>query len=210
MTRRRIGTLALGLLGAATLAITAYGSDPVQKGSDSGMAVEGTAEGAAALPAPASAPPAAEAQAASVPAQAAPTPRGSVARATFTSAVVDREPQDSLESLGNDHREVAFFSELRGLEGQTVTHRWEHAGEVAAEVPIEVGGQRWRAYSTKRLDPSETGEWTVSVVDASGRVLETDSFEYRRAAPASGQAATPETAETAEIAPEAPPAAPQP
>jgi len=115
--------------------------------------------------------------------ESAARPAGRIARATFTTAVVDREPSDSIDALDTEQTEVAFFTELRGFTGQTLIHRWEHGGRVVAEVPVEVRGPRWRAYSTKQLDPAETGEWTVSVVDASGQVLESASLEYRETAP---------------------------
>jgi hypothetical protein len=46
-----------------------------------------------------------------------------------------------------------------------------------------VGGPRWRVYSSKELDSSWLGEWTVSVIDAYDRVLRKDAFQYTRAAP---------------------------
>ena len=48
-------------------------------------------------------------------------PPGRIARSTFTNDVVDREPVDSLDSLWNYHPRVFFFTELHGMEGQTVT-----------------------------------------------------------------------------------------
>ena len=62
------------------------------------------------------------------------------------------------------------------LEGQTVKHVWRYNGEVMAEVPFSVGGARWRAYSSKRVFPGAEGRWTVSVVDASGNVLNESSL----------------------------------
>jgi hypothetical protein len=119
----------------------------------------------------------------------APQPGGHVARAAFTTAVVDREPQDALEQLGNDVRSVSYFTELRGLAGETVTHRWELDGTVMAEVAFEVDGPRWRVHSSKRLDPTQLGVWTVSVIDSQGRVLSQQSLRYvaagREGAPAS-------------------------
>jgi hypothetical protein len=103
---------------------------------------------------------------------------GRVERASFTTGVVEREPQDTLTSLGNDHVQVLYFSEIRDAEGDTVVHRWEWNGQVMAEVTFEVGGPRWRIHSSKSLDPSWLGEWTVTTVDSSGRVLQTDTFLY--------------------------------
>ena len=106
---------------------------------------------------------------------------GSVARGAFTTAIVDREPQDNLESLPNDHTMVYFFTELKDLAGQKVTHRWEYNGQVMAEVSFDVGGNRWRIQSSKNLQPIWLGEWTVTVVDAEENVLATHKFDYTAA-----------------------------
>jgi len=60
-------------------------------------------------------------------------------------------------------------------------HRWEHNGEVLAEVPFEVGGPRWRVYSSKNLDPLWLGEWGVRVIDGMGSEISLDSFTYSKA-----------------------------
>ncbi len=99
---------------------------------------------------------------------ASPVPDARVARAIFTTGIVDREPVDELAELPADAGEVYFFTELRGLEGRTVSHRWEYEGRVMAEVPFAVGGDRWRVYSVKTMSPALVGKWTVMVVDESG------------------------------------------
>lgn len=104
-----------------------------------------------------------------------------VARAVFTTSVADREPADQITSLKNDVQQVYFYTELTGLEGQSVAHKWEHAGEVKAAVTFDVKAPRWRAWSSKNLDPSWTGEWTVSVVDASGATLAQAKLMYEAA-----------------------------
>jgi hypothetical protein len=132
-----------------------------------------------------------------------------VERGVFTTAVVDREPQDSLDTLSNRSREVFYFTEIREAPGQTITHRWEWNGKQMAEVSFEVNGPRWRVHSSKRLDPNWVGEWTVTVLDSADRVLSSESFTYTDA----GAEAVPAT-EVGEEAPapgeETPPAAPQP
>ncbi len=103
---------------------------------------------------------------------------GSVARATFAQSVEDREPVDKIEKLTNDNSKVYFFTELRGMKGQSVTHRWEHAGEPRAAVTFNVGANRWRVWSSKNLQPEWTGTWTVTVVDEEGNVLEEKNLNY--------------------------------
>jgi hypothetical protein len=69
------------------------------------------------------------------------------------------------------------------MEGRTLRHRWEFDGQVMAEVPIHVSAPRWRAYSSKRLLPGQTGTWTVSVVDDADRVLRSETLGYELATP---------------------------
>ena len=67
-----------------------------------------------------------------------------------TTAIAEREPQDSITEISSDLTRIFYFTEIREMAGETVIHRWEFGGEVLAEVPFEVGGPRWRAYSSKR------------------------------------------------------------
>jgi len=123
---------------------------------------------------------------------------GSVSRATFTSGIENREPTDKLTSINTSQGEILYFTELRDMAGQSVIHRWEHGGKIFAEVPFKVGGNRWRVYSSKKLDPSWTGPWKASVIGANGETLSVSTFNYE-AAPEKAQAAP---AEAAPAAPE--------
>lgn len=133
---------------------------------------------------------------ASSPAAAQPLPAktaGTVARAQFTSAVQDHEPVDKLTTLTNDKIHIVFFTELKDLANQKVTHRWEYNGKVMSEVSFDVGSERWRVFSSKTLDPSWTGEWKVSVVDGNGGTLGANTFTYEAATakPAAAEPAAP-------------------
>lgn len=145
--------------------------------SGPGLAEEATAP-ASEAPSPA---------AAAAPAEQ-PRAAGTVTRAAFTTAVADREPVGSINKLTADTSKVYYFTELRGMAGQTVTHRWEYNGKVMAEVPFTVSGPRWRVYSSKNLQEDWTGEWKVSVIDQAGGTLAVNTFTYEK------PAAAPETA----------------
>ena len=118
------------------------------------------------------------------PANSAPVPliAGQVTRAVFTSNVKNHEPVDNISTLSNDITRICYFTEIRGMAGQTVVHRWEYKGKVLLEMPFKVGSSRWRAYSVKTLDPSWLGEWKASVVDASGSSLSVNTFTYMKKA----------------------------
>ena len=109
--------------------------------------------------------------------------QGKVARAVFTSEIIDREPANDLTDLSNSSNRIYFFTDLRNLTGQIVTHRWEYNDAVMAEVKFKVGNApRWRVYSSKNLLPEWVGVWTVIVTDENEQTLETSVFNYTQAA----------------------------
>ncbi len=103
-----------------------------------------------------------------------------VRRALFTSGpqATAREPVDTVERLSNAHVGIFFFTELHGMQGGTLTHRWEYEGEVVSEVSFYVKGERWISYSFKQLDPTRVGQWRVSILDDSGNTLRTETLHY--------------------------------
>ena len=156
---------------AMTLALPAYAADPAK---------------------PAEAPAAAAAATSQAPAAA---PSGTVARAQFTTAINEREPADSVTNLSNDQTRIYYFTELKGFEGQKVTHRWEHDGKVMHEQAFDVSSPRYRTYTSKTFDPSWTGDWKVSVIDGSGATVSASTLSYTKAeaSPAPAPAAQPAT-----------------
>ncbi|RBO80071.1 DUF2914 domain-containing protein [Marinomonas aquiplantarum] len=106
---------------------------------------------------------------------------GSVARAQFATDVVDREPIDDIGDVVKVEygaiQRVYFFTDLRDMSGSEVTHHWTLDGEDMADVSFEIGGDRWRVWSSKRLMPGFDGHWRVDVV-RDGEVLESHSFHY--------------------------------
>lgn len=112
----------------------------------------------------------------------------SVSQAQFTTAVSNREPADNITTLDNSHNQVTFFTVLNGATGQTITHRWQYQGQTRSEVKFEPKANHWRVWSTKTLLPGQTGTWTVQVVDGSGNVLASKTFDYTAAAGAAPNA----------------------
>lgn len=68
------------------------------------------------------------------PTAAAAAPTGEVKRAQFCSGVAEREPMDELATLAAPAEKVFFFTELVGMAGKTVTHRWSLDGQAMGEV----------------------------------------------------------------------------
>ncbi|HKV97485.1 MAG TPA: DUF2914 domain-containing protein [Gammaproteobacteria bacterium] len=120
--------------------------------------------------------------AASVAATAPAAATASVSQAQFTTAVNNREPADNISTLDNSHNQVFFFTALKDAAGQTITHRWVYNGQTMAEVKFEPKANHWRVWSSKMLLPSQTGTWTVEVVDGGGNVLTSKTLDYTAAA----------------------------
>ncbi|MGH8657543.1 MAG: DUF2914 domain-containing protein [Gammaproteobacteria bacterium] len=120
--------------------------------------------------------------------QSATTPRTSdsahVPRALFTGAIKGGEPTDAegpvILSRGKSGKSLYFFTELRGLKGKTVTHRWEYQGQTMLTIPFKIGSDRWRVYSNKSLPTKMTGPWRVIVADSTGAVLAAKEFHYQK------------------------------
>lgn len=154
-----------GILGILAFVLTAHAADDAMPDGAKGVTAE-TTESAAPATAPVT---------------------GTVARAAVTSGIENHEPVDSVTKATTDTGKLYYFTELRDMDGQKVIHRWEHNGEVMAEVPFEIGGPRWRVFSSKNLLPSWTGDWKVSVVTANGETLSTNTFTYNPAPESSAQ-----------------------
>ena len=97
--------------------------------------------------------------------------QGTISRAQFTSAVLDREPVDEVTSIDSGTGSVFFFTEFRNFEGTTASHRWIYNGEVKFELSFKIRGSRWRVYSQKTLPPEWLGDWKVEIVTEDGTVL---------------------------------------
>ena len=104
--------------------------------------------------------------------------RGSVSRATFTTAIVDDEPTDYREEIENSVPVVYFFAELDGMAGQTATHRWKYGDTVMAEATIAVKSSRFAAWSSNKMPPESTGLWTVEVLNGKDEVISTHILSY--------------------------------
>jgi len=104
--------------------------------------------------------------------------KGSIARAQFTTEIQNREPVDQVLAIKNDITTVYFFTDVRHMEGRTVTHNWEYNGQIIAKKKFKIKGPRWRIFSKKELQPSMTGKWTVIVRDDQGWPLTVSIFHY--------------------------------
>ncbi|MGB5465585.1 MAG: DUF2914 domain-containing protein, partial [Sedimenticolaceae bacterium] len=99
------------------------------------------------------------------------TAPGSVTRATFTTAIEDGEPIDFQSEIENSVLEVFFFTEVEGVAGQSITHRWKYGSEVMATAEFDVKDDPEKVWSSQKMRPEWTGAWEVEVVAGSTKSL---------------------------------------
>ena len=105
-----------------------------------------------------------------------------VARVQFAARMQGLEPGPPIHlpirlSQGQG-RTIYFFTELHGLSGRSVLHRWEWNGRMMQERQLHPASQSWRAYTTMTITGDRRGSWRISVVDATtGKVLAARRFE---------------------------------
>jgi hypothetical protein len=98
-----------------------------------------------------------------------------VKRAVICSGVSNHEPTDSLTMIPPTMNKVFFFTEIAGLEGKTITHRWLKDGAKVADVRISVATNRYRCHSSRSV-AGKSGNWSVQVLGEDGEKLVERSF----------------------------------
>lgn len=105
-----------------------------------------------------------------------------IKRAKLTQSIRQHEPGAPLPAKitnePNKLEKVYFYTEVIGEAGATHYHYWYHNGQLAAKVPIRIGSDRWRCYSSKYLSDKQTGQWQIKVNDAQGNLLAKGEFMF--------------------------------
>ncbi|MEJ2215389.1 MAG: DUF2914 domain-containing protein [Gemmatimonadota bacterium] len=110
--------------------------------------------------------------------QATPDTAGiTVSQAVAATGVENRQPTGVAEQFPADVGTVYCYMVAEGDFPETqLVQVWMHGDQEMAKVPLTVKGPRWRTWSSKKIMPDWTGDWTVRIEDASGNVLKSVSF----------------------------------
>ncbi len=74
-------------------------------------------------------------------------------------------------------RRVVFWTRvLGGRPGEVIHHVWFHEGQQVTLAELTLGGSHWRTYSTRVLEPGQTGRWVVEARRPDGEVLARQEF----------------------------------
>ena len=104
-----------------------------------------------------------------------------VESATICRDVVAREPVDAGTLFPASVAKLYCFTKIVNIQGPNqVTHVWYHGDTERARVSLAVNSPSWRTYSSKAIQPHETGVWYVDVLGPDGGRLASLTFEVTR------------------------------
>lgn len=106
-------------------------------------------------------------------------PHENISKAVFAKNVEDRQPINIIADADNSLGKIYFFTNIRNLTGERITHRWSYNNKVMAQISFDIKGQRWRVWSSKNLWHTWLGRWTVDVLNQHSEVLISKTFDYR-------------------------------
>lgn len=107
-------------------------------------------------------------------------PHENISQAVFSKSIENRAPIEIVTEVDDSLGKIYFFTNIRNLTGDKITHRWIYKDEVKAEVSFDIKGKRWRVWSSKNLWHTWTGQWKVEVVNQNNELLLTKIFEFRK------------------------------
>jgi hypothetical protein len=105
----------------------------------------------------------------------APAPGSVTATVVIGKSIENRMPADTGSAFPADVGTLIAWSSVTGAGGSAIRHVWAH-GPHADTVTLNIEGSPWRTYSRRTIPAVWTGQWTLTVLDASGAVVATKTF----------------------------------
>ena len=101
-----------------------------------------------------------------------------VAQAIITTGITkSAQPiTDNLSIVDSTIGYVTFYTELVGLNGETVEHQWFYNKQEMSSITMAIGSEQSINWSQSSILPSQLGEWEVKVVDQTGNTLASQRF----------------------------------
>ncbi|MDQ7075861.1 MAG: DUF2914 domain-containing protein [Gammaproteobacteria bacterium] len=101
-----------------------------------------------------------------------------IVSAVFTPGVdADGQAMGVSERFFSSVKIVFFDTELDGMEGKEISHRWFYKEKLIFEAGFVVDKSKFNAVSKRHMDSSKLGEWRVEVRQAE-TLLEEKTFVY--------------------------------
>ena len=101
----------------------------------------------------------------------------SVVESVICRNIVDHNPSEPGESFDKEAAKLYCFSRMASDAKTEIKHIWYKNDIAVADISLNIGvSTGWRTFSSKNIRPIDTGKWKVDIVDASNKVLSSNSF----------------------------------
>jgi len=101
-----------------------------------------------------------------------------VAEASICVNVVDLQCQGKALTFSPDVGKLYCFTRILGAQEPTqIFHVWYYKEIERARVALQVNSPNWRTYSSKIIQPHETGEWRVEILGPDNELLKVIHFQ---------------------------------
>jgi hypothetical protein len=102
-----------------------------------------------------------------------------IRRAVFTTEITNREPGKIYNDvIPKFVRKLYFFTQIQKANGDVLYHRWRYNGKVMATIPLQINGQNFRTWSSKRLSSAWSGRWDVEILNSQKQPIYRKTFIY--------------------------------
>jgi hypothetical protein len=102
-----------------------------------------------------------------------------ITRMQLTREVKQMEPGEPLSNpIPKYVRQVIFFTKVEGAKGQTLSHHWYYQNRSMAKVPLPIGSDDFRTWSSKQLSSAWAGNWRIDIENEAGKVIGRYEFDY--------------------------------
>ncbi|CAC9540804.1 hypothetical protein [uncultured Gammaproteobacteria bacterium] len=109
-------------------------------------------------------------------------PHENISQAVFSKSVDNRQPIVIITEADDSLGKIYFFTNVRNLAGERITHRWIFKDQVKAKISFKIKGDRWRVWSSKNIWHTWTGLWTVEVLDQNDKILLVKTINFEKSA----------------------------
>ncbi len=101
----------------------------------------------------------------------------SVVESVICRNIVNRNPSEPGETFEKETGRLYCFTRMASDAKTEVKHIWYRNDIEVADISLSIGASSgWRTFSSKNIRPIDTGKWKVDIVDASDKVLSSNSF----------------------------------
>lgn len=91
-----------------------------------------------------------------------------VLRAQLSSAIVSREPVDSIDTVHlkpDETKPIHFYVHLQNQQKRNIRVDWYYNNKLDSQLRLHVLNNNWRTHASKQLDHRRLGSWRVELID---------------------------------------------